>query len=264
MTILEEIAQKAMIRVREQKKTIPLETMKQLALACVIQENGDIFEKALRKEGLSFICEVKKASPSKGLISSTFPYLEIAKDYEAAGASAISVLTEPDYFQGKNVYLTEISKTVSLPILRKDFTVDAYQIYEAKVIGASAILLICSILTDQQLLEYRQLAESLHLAALVEVHDEEEVKRALQAGVSILGVNNRNLKTFQVDMHNSIRLRNKVPSDILFVSESGIRTEEDVKELVANGVDGVLIGEAMMTSSNRRRKLTEFIQSSRS
>ncbi len=272
VNILEEIAEKTKVRVEAQKKIIPLEEIKQMAMECVEREvacyttqnvQGTSFKEAIAKEGLSFICEVKKASPSKGVIAEEFPYLEIAKDYEVAGASAISVLTEPFYFQGKSEYLKGITLEVSIPTLRKDFTVDEYQIYEAKTLGASAILLICAILDDEQLRTYREIADSLHLDSLVEAHDEEEVKRAMKAGARIIGVNNRDLKTFQVDIHNSIRLRSLVPKEILFVSESGIKTEEDIKELVANGVDGVLIGEIMMTAPNRREELEKLVQSSR-
>lgn len=272
MNILEEIAEKTKARIEAQKKNISLGEIKQRAMECVKREDvrhitqnvqRTSFEELIAKEGLSIICEVKKASPSKGVIAEEFPYLKIAKDYESAGASAISVLTEPYYFQGKNEYLKEITEEVSIPILRKDFTVDEYQIYEAKTIGASAILLICAILDDEQLRTYREIADSLHMASLVEAHDEEEIKRALKAEARIIGVNNRDLKTFKVDIHNSIRLRSLVPKEILFVSESGIKTEEDIKELVANGVDGVLIGESMMKAPNRREQLEKLIQSSR-
>lgn len=271
VNILEEIAEKTKIRVADQKENISLEEMKQRAIECVKMESDlennktlrTSFEQAIAQKGLSFICEVKKASPSKGVIAQNFPYLDIAKDYEAAGASAISVLTEPYYFQGDNAYLKEITKNVSIPALRKDFTVDEYQIYEAKTIGASAILLICAILDDEQLRTYREIADYLHMATLVEAHNEEEVKRAVEAGAKIIGVNNRDLKTFKVDIQNSIRLRALVPKEILFVSESGIKTAQDIKELVTNGVDGVLIGETMMTASNRREQLQELVKSSR-
>lgn len=272
VNILEEIAEKTKVRIESQRKIISLGEIKQRAMECMKREavchatqnvHRLPFEEAIAKEGLSFICEVKKASPSKGVIAEDFPYLKIANDYEVAGASAISVLTEPYYFQGKDDYLKEITKEVSIPTLRKDFTVDEYQIYEAKTIGASAILLICAILDDEQLRTYREIADSLHMASLVEAHDEEEVKRAMKAGARIIGVNNRDLKTFNVDIHNSIRLRPLVPKEILFVSESGIKTKEDIKELVANGVDGVLIGETMMTAPNRREQLEKLIQSSR-
>lgn len=244
--ILDEIAAKTEERVR----IISYEKMKEMALS-MDANTGFPFEKALKKEGMSFICEVKKASPSKGLIAPDFPYVEIAKEYEQAGASAISVLTEPEYFKGSNEYLTEISKNVSIPLLRKDFTIDDYMIYEAKVIGASAILLICAILTDEQLIEYIKLADSLGLSALVEAHTKEEVERAIQARARIVGVNNRDLKTFKVDVTTSIRLRKLVPPEFIYVSESGIKTPEDVKKLKENGTDAVLIGETFMRSPNK-------------
>ena len=209
----------------------------------------------MAKEKLSFICEVKKASPSKGVIAEDFPYLSIAKDYEAAGASAISCLTEPYYFQGSDQYLKEITDTVSIPVLRKDFTVDAYQIYEAKLLGASAVLLICAILTEEQLKEYGAIAESLGLSALVEAHDEEEVQMALRSGAKIIGVNNRDLRNFTVDIHNSVRLRKLVPEEILFISESGIKTAADIAVLKENGTNGVLIGETLMRSSHKKEEL---------
>ena len=213
------------------------------------------FYQALKKEGMSYICEVKKASPSKGLIAPDFPYVEIAKEYEAAGASAISCLTEPFYFQGSDRYLEEITAAVNIPVLRKDFTVDEYMIYQAKAFGASAVLLICAILDDVQLREYRQLAESLGLDALVEAHDEREVERALEAGAKIVGVNNRDLRTFRVDMNNSIRLRNLAPAEVVFVSESGIRTSADINLLYDNRVDAVLIGETLMRSPDKKAML---------
>ncbi len=216
------------------------------------------FEQSLRQPGLSFICEVKKASPSKGLIAENFPYLEIAKDYEAAGAAAISCLTEPYYFQGKDEYLREIAEQAAIPVLRKDFTVDPYMIYEAKLLGASAVLLICAILTDQELVEYRELAESFGLSALVEAHDEEEVRRALASGAKIVGVNNRDLRTFEVDIRNSIRLRPLVPDTCVFVSESGIRTEEDMKALYENGTDAVLIGETLMRAPDKKAMIARL------
>ncbi len=213
------------------------------------------FYKALQKEGMSYICEVKKASPSKGLIAPDFPYVKIAKEYEKAGASAVSCLTEPYYFKGSDAYLREIAETVSIPVLRKDFTVNSYMIYQAKVLGASAILLICAILDDEQLAEYLALADSLGLDALVEAHDAEEVARALKAGAQIVGVNNRDLKTFEVDVRNSIRLREQAPRDVLFVSESGIKTSEDIRKLYENEVDAVLIGETLMRSEDKKQAL---------
>ncbi len=250
MNILEEIAAKTRQRVQECRERVSFEEIKALALNCPIDDSFP-FEQALGGEEISFICEVKKASPSKGLIAPDFPYVQIAQDYEAGGARAISVLTEPYWFRGSDSYLTEISRKVSLPLLRKDFTVDPYMIYEAKTIGASAVLLICALLDQETLRQYLQIAHSLGLSALVEAHDEEEVHRAVAAGARIIGVNNRDLKTFTVDIHNSIRLRALVPKDILFVSESGIQTPEDIRELERNDVNAVLMGETMMRAQDR-------------
>ena len=250
MNILEEIAEKTKQRIQEEKVRVPVEDLKER-----IVKNEISFLKALKKEGMSYICEVKKASPSKGLIAPDFPYLEIAGEYEAAGASAISCLTEPYYFQGSDRYLEEITSTVKIPVLRKDFTVDEYMIYQARALGAAAVLLICSILDDSQLRGYRQLAESMGMDALVEAHDEKEVERALRCGAKIVGVNNRDLRTFQVDMANSIRLRKLAPRDVVFVSESGIRTSEDIRRLYDNQVDAVLIGETLMRSEDKKAAL---------
>lgn len=258
MTILNEIAERTMKRVEKCKKNKSLEELKAEARS-MDPDTGYPFEQAIRKEGLSFICEVKKASPSKGLIAPEFPYKEIAGDYERGGASAISVLTEPYYFQGSDQYLREIRQEVSLPLLRKDFVVDEYMIYEAKVMGADAVLLICAILSDEQLQQYFQLADSLGLTALIEAHDQEEVNRALAVGARLVGVNNRDLHTFAVDLNNSIRYRKTVPEDVLFISESGIRGREDIARLVENGVDGVLIGETMMVASDRVKAVKEFL-----
>ena len=312
--ILDEIAEKTKERVAEQKKKVPLEKMKRQALDIVAREtdNGSSpyskfpFRDNLAADGISFICEVKKASPSKGLIAPDFPYVEIAKEYEAAGASAISVLTEPFYFQGSNQFLMDIKKEVNIPLLRKDFTVDEYMIYEAKVIGASAVLLICAILDDEQLASYLQLAHELGMSALVEAHDEDEVRRAIACGAGIIGVNNRDLRTFTVDIMNSVRLRKLIPdmvpakrspmkesakgstmgsgtdtvcdvrSDIeydrgsdpfversvhqkmVYVSESGIKTKEDIDRLKANGTDAVLIGETFMRSPDKKKLFAEL------
>lgn len=250
MNILEEIAEKTKQRIQKEKVRVPVEDLKER-----IVKNEISFLKALKKEGMSYICEVKKASPSKGLIAPDFPYLEIAGEYEAAGASAISCLTEPYYFQGSDRYLEEITSTVKIPVLRKDFTVDEYMIYQARALGAAAVLLICSILDDSQLRGYRQLAESMGMDALVEAHDEKEVERALRCGAKIVGVNNRDLRTFQVDMANSIRLRKLAPRDVVFVSESGIRTSEDICRLYDNQVDAVLIGETLMRSEDKKAAL---------
>lgn len=255
--ILDEIAKKTFQRVEERKREVTLEDVKRAAEALPV--SGDFpFEKALRAEGLTFICEVKKASPSKGLIAEDFPYLKIAEEYEKAGAGAISCLTEPYYFQGSDKYLKEIAEKVQIPVLRKDFTVDAYMIYEAKLLGASAVLLICAILTDEQLKEYIGIAHRLGLSALVEAHTAEEADRAVAAGARIVGVNNRDLKTFRVDVNTSIRLRKRIPEECLYVSESGIRTHEDVAKLYENGTNGVLIGETLMRAEDKKAMLDEL------
>ncbi len=252
--ILDQIAEKTRKRIAEAKKAVPLAEIK--AKAEALPADTDFpFEKALRAKGISFICEVKKASPSKGIIAEDFPYLSIAKDYEAAGAAAISVLTEPYYFRGSDGYLREIAQSVNIPVLRKDFTVDSYMIYEAKLLGASAVLLICALLNEQTLKEYIGIAHSLGLSALVEAHDQTEIEAALNAGARVIGVNNRNLKDFTVDINNSIRLRSLVPSDIIFISESGIKTAEDIANLRKNGTDAVLIGETLMKSPDKKLML---------
>lgn len=210
------------------------------------------------KKHFAIISEVKKASPSKGTIAEEFPYLAIAKEYETAGADAISCLTEPDYFKGSDQYLMEIAKEVAIPVLRKDFTVDPYMIYQARKLGASAVLLIAAILTDEELKEYFRIAESLGLSCLFEAHDVEEVERCLAAGARILGVNNRNLKDFTVDINNSVRLREMVPADIIFVSESGISKPSDVKTLKSNGTNAVLIGEMLMRSNEKSKLIAEL------
>lgn len=264
MNILEEIAEKRKIDIENRKKRISLEEIKKRAERLAqkeLEEKGGFefsFQKNISRQGINFICEVKKASPSKGLIAEDFPYVKIAQEYESAGAAAISVLTEPEYFLGRDEYLQEISKKVSVPLLRKDFTVDEYQIYEAKVIGASAVLLICALLSNEQLESYLKTAEKIGLSVLTEAHDESEVRRALQAGAKIIGVNNRDLKTFTVDIQNSIKLRKLVPSDILFVSESGIKTAKDIAVLKENGTNGVLIGETLMRSPDKKAMLNEL------
>ena len=257
MTILDTLADHARARTERNKGRVSFDMMKKLALS-MDADTGYPFEKALGAPGISFICEVKKASPSKGLIAAEFPYLSIAREYEAAGAAAISCLTEPDFFLGSDEYLREIAAAVKIPVLRKDFTVDPYMIYEAKVLGASAVLLICAILSDSELLEYGKIARALGLSALVEAHDEREVERALRVEHGIVGVNNRDLKTFTVDCGNSVRLRKLVPKDRLFVSESGIRTAEDIAVLRQNGTDAVLIGETLMRNPDKAAALREL------
>lgn len=255
--ILEEIAKRTIERVAEEKAAVPLSEMKKRAEA-LDANTGFPFRKALSGDEISFICEVKRASPSKGLIAPDFPYLDIARDYERAGAAAISCLTEPYWFKGKDEYLTEISKAVKIPVLRKDFTVDEYMIYQAKTLGASAVLLICSILSREQLSEYLETAHSLGLSALVEAHDEDEVRTALSVGAGIIGVNNRDLRTFTVDISNSARLRKLVPPEVLFVSESGIKTAADIEALRSNGTNAVLIGETLMRSPDKKAALDEL------
>lgn len=254
--ILEEIAARTRERIAKEKSCISVSELEN-RIQEVNKNAGKriTFLQALQKDGMSYICEAKKASPSKGLIAPDFPYLAIAKEYEQAGASAISCLTEPFYFQGADQYLREISAAVQIPVLRKDFTVDEYMIYQAKSLGASAVLFICAILDDGELRAYRQLAKELGLDALVEAHDEYEVDRALNLGAEIVGVNNRDLRTFQVDMNNSIRLRKMAPDNVVFVSESGIRTPEDIRLLYENKVDGVLIGETLMRSPDKKAAL---------
>lgn len=255
--ILEEIAARTVQRVAEEKAAVPLSEMKKRAEA-LDANTGFPFRKALSGDEISFICEVKRASPSKGLIAPDFPYLDIARDYERAGASAISCLTEPFWFKGRDEYLAEISNAVKIPVLRKDFTVDEYMIYQAKTLGASAVLLICSILSKEQLSEYLGIAHSLGLSALVEAHDEDEVRTALSVGAGIIGVNNRDLRTFTVDINNSARLRKLVPPEVLFVSESGIKTAADIEALRSNGTNAVLIGETLMRSSDKKAALDEL------
>lgn len=255
--ILDEIAERTKQRVAEEKAAVPLDEMKKRALD-MGRDGSFPFRAALGGSDISFICEVKRASPSKGVIAEDFPYLRIAQEYEQAGAAAISCLTEPFWFRGSDEYLREIAAAVKIPVLRKDFTVDEYMIYQAKTLGASAVLLICSILSAEQLKEYLELAHSLGLSALVEAHDEQEVRTALSAGAGIIGVNNRDLRTFTVDIGNSARLRKLVPPEVLFVSESGIRTAEDIEALRQNGTNAVLVGETLMRSPDKRAALAEL------
>lgn len=253
MTILDTIAEYTKERYKDKK----VEDIKEKALKS--QKGNFAFEKSLKKDGLSFICEVKKASPSKGIIAEDFPYLEIAREYEDAGASAISCLTEPKWFMGKDKYLSEIASNVNIPVLRKDFTICEYQIYEAKLLGAGAVLLICALLDSNTIKKYISVCDELGISALVEAHDEAEVKSAIGAGARIIGVNNRNLKDFSVDVNNSTRYRKIIPNDIVFVSESGIKSHEDIEVLLNNKTDAVLIGEAFMRSTNKKQMLRELL-----
>ena len=252
--ILDKIIEATKIRVAQEKQVESPESVKAAALA-LPSDTGFPFEAALRQQDFNFICEVKKASPSKGIIAEHFPYLDIAKEYEVAGAAVISVLTEPDFFKGDKKYLQEIANTVKIPVLRKDFIIDEYQIYQAKVWGASAILLICACLDMHTLTKFRELADSLGLSSLVEAHDEHEVQMAIDCGARIIGVNNRNLKDFTVDVQNSVRLRNLVQDDVIFVSESGLETPEDIQVLRDNNIGVALMGETFMRSPNKVEKL---------
>ena len=252
--ILDKIIEATKIRVAQEKQVETPEAVKAAALA-LPSDTGFPFEAALRQQDFNFICEVKKASPSKGIIAEHFPYLDIAKEYEVAGAAAISVLTEPDFFKGDKKYLQEIVSTVKIPVLRKDFIIDEYQIYQAKVWGASAILLICACLDVPTLTKFHELADSLGLSSLVEAHDEKEVQMAIDCGARIIGVNNRNLKDFTVDVQNSVRLRNLVEDDVIFVSESGLETPEDIQVLRDNNIGVALMGETFMRSPDKVEKL---------
>ena len=256
MTILDQLTDYARQRVAAAKAVAPTAEVRRKALE--LPRGGFPFERALSGDNLAFICECKKASPSKGLIAPDFPYLDIARNYEAAGAEAISVLTEPKWFLGRDEYLREIARAVSIPCLRKDFTVDEYMLYQARLLGASAVLLICAILDAAELKDYIQICDALGLSALVEAHDEAEVEMALPAGARIIGVNNRNLKDFTVDTENSRRLRAMIPADVLFVSESGVKDAADVAAARAMGANAVLVGEALMRSADKRAKLAEF------
>ena len=253
--ILDALAESARKRVAEAAKWRSLEEIRRQALSLPPKAAPFAFERVLRGKRLSFICEVKKASPSKGVIAPDFPYLAIAQEYERAGASAISVLTEPEYFKGRDSYLTEIRQAVSLPLLRKDFTVHEYQLYEARLMGADAVLLIAALLDTDTLRRYIGICNRLGLSALVEAHDAQEVHSALAAGARVVGVNNRDLRTFEVDLNTCLRLRDRVPVSIPFVAESGIRTPEDIEQLRGAGVNAVLIGETLMRSPDKKAAL---------
>ena len=257
MTILDTIAEYARTRVAADKQNISMDEMKELALA-IEKARGDLFYDAIAKQDLSFICEVKKASPSKGVIDPVFDYLKIAKDYENAGADAMSCLTEPKWFLGSDEIFKEIRATVNVPMLRKDFVVDAYQLYQAKVMGANCVLLICAILDTKTISEYLEICDTLGLAALVETHDAEEIKSAVLTGAKMIGVNNRNLKDFSVDLGNASRLRDVIPEDRLYVAESGVMSVEDAAALRRAGADAILVGEAMMRAENKKKFLDEM------
>ena len=261
MTILDQLAAHARERVAADKERISLEAMREAALQR--EGQGAAFEGALGKAGLSFICEVKRASPSKGLIAPDFPYLDISKEYESAGADAVSCLTEPKWFLGSDEIFTDIRKAIATPMLRKDFTVDEYQIYQAKVMGANAVLLICAILDTATIAKYLTLCHDLGLAALVETHDEDEIRSAVSAGATIIGVNNRNLKDFSVDFSNAGRLRDLIPPEALYVAESGVSSPADAAQLRKIGADAVLIGEMLMRASDKKALLDEMREAAR-
>jgi len=271
MSILDEIAGKTKLRVAKAKDAASFDQVRKTALALADEERGQgsgfgvreetarfPFERALAASGLSFICEVKKASPSKGIIASDFPYLQIALEYEAAGATAVSVLTEPDYFLGSDQYLREITAAISIPAIRKDFVIDPYQIYEAKNLGAKAVLLICALLDAQTLAEYIKIADELGLSSLVEIHNEAEAEQAVKAGARIIGINNRDLKTFKVDLAVTARLRSLIPAGVLAVAESGIKSPEDVLAINALNIDAALVGESLMRAADKKRFLGEL------
>ena len=260
MNILDQLAEKTRERIAEQKKQISPEKMHELADKKAAESGVPSFLNALKKPGMSFICEVKKASPSKGLIAPDFPYLQIAKEYEAAGADAISCLTEPHWFLGSDEYLKEITAAVNIPVLRKDFTIDEYMVDQARVFGASAVLLICAILSTEQIRTYQARAEELGMDALVEAHNAEEIRTAIDCGAKIIGVNNRNLKDFTVDTENTKRLIDLIPPETVFVSESGIKTASDVAQIAGLGADAVLIGETLMRAADKKAKLSELKQ----
>ena len=254
--ILDELAAYAKERVEAAKQKKGISEL--IAEAQALPKGAFVFEKKLKKEGLSFICEVKKASPSKGIISEKFPYLEIAKEYEEAGADCISVLTEPKWFLGSDAIFREIRKTCTIPMIRKDFTVDPYQIYEAKLLGTDAVLLICALLDTDTIREYLDICNEMGISALVETHDQKEIESALKAGAKIIGVNNRNLKDFSVDFENARQLRACIPKEVLFVAESGVKGSEDIKALREIGADAVLVGEALMRAENKKELLKQW------
>lgn len=255
--ILDDIVAKQKKRIEKEKKEKNIESLKQEALNLPLSEKF-FFEDSLRSKDFAFICEIKKASPSKGIIVEDFPYIDIAQEYEQAGAAAISVLTEPNFFKGNDKYLKDVSDTVNIPVLRKDFIIDEYQIYQAKLIGADAILLICAILDEQTLNDFLHLAKSLKLSCLVETHNEDEIKKALNSGAEIIGINNRDLKTFKVDINTSLKLRSFIPESKILISESGIKTSQDIKMLKNAGFNGVLIGESMMLSKDKKQFLSQL------
>ena len=255
--ILDDIIAKQKTRIENEKKEKNIETLKQEVLPLPSSKNF-FFENSLKSKDFAFICEIKKASPSKGVIVEDFPYTDIAQEYEKAGASAISVLTEPHFFKGNDKYLKDVADIVNIPVLRKDFIIDEYQIYQAKLIGADAVLLICAVLDESTLKNFINIATSLKLSCLVETHNEEEIKKALSCNAKIIGINNRDLKTFNVDINTSLKLRKFIPENKILISESGIKTAQDIKMLKDAGFNGALIGESMMLSKDKKQFLSEL------
>ena len=256
MNILDTIAEYSMLRVKTDKRAIPQERLREKAE--LMKGRDHRFLEALRKPGLSFICEIKKASPSKGIISESFPYLDIAKEYENAGADCVSCLTEPKWFKGSDNIFRQVRARIDTPMIRKDFTVDEYQIYQAKCMDADAVLLICSILDDARLKDYLSLCKEIGLDALVEAHNEKEIESAVKADARIIGVNNRNLKDFSVDFSNALKLRSMIPKDTVYVAESGVKNADDAKRIKEAGTDAVLIGEAFMRAYDKAALLREM------
>ena len=262
MTILDQLAAHARQRVAADQAENSLDVL-QAQCQALGRADGARFRAALAKPGLSFICEVKKASPSKGVIDQDFPYRDIARDYEYAGADAISCLTEPKWFLGSDQIFTDIRQAVDTPMLRKDFTVDAYQLYQARIMGADCVLLLCALLDTGTLERYLGICEELGLSALVEAHDEKEIASAVAAGAEIIGVNNRNLKDFSVNFDNAARLRDQIPPGMLYVAESGVKTPADAAAVKAMGADGVLIGEALMRAKDKGAMLAALREAAR-
>ena len=244
MTILNDIVKNTQEKLIEKKANMPLEEIKSQLKNLELPRG--VFKENLINKDQAIIAEIKKASPSAGIISENFNPIEKAKEYEAFGASALSILTEEDFFQGSNQFLMDVKAITKLPIIRKDFMVDEYQIYEAKLMGADCILLIASVLSDNEITQFTDLAETLELDYLIEVHDEDELRRVEHFENAMIGVNNRNLKTFEVDLSNSINLKKLFNGDNLFIAESGIKNQDDIDELKNHDIHAFLIGESLM------------------
>lgn len=256
MFILDKICSSKVKEIEGRKKQLPLAKLEKALNG--LQPTRDFGEAIKSPESVKLIAEVKKASPSAGVIREPFNHIEIARLYEQGGASAISVLTDEQFFQGKLEYLTEIKQVVKLPLLRKDFIIDPYQIYEARVAGADAVLLIARLLSNEKLRAYLKLSHELGMVCLVEVHNADEIKRTLDTDAMIIGINNRDLSTFKTDLETTFKLRSLIPEGKTIVSESGISTRNDIKRLKECGVDAVLIGETLMRATNIIAKIREL------